>query len=135
MLLMIQPFVPTENGMVILQECCTDSLGSLVIYAPMDKPAMNLATSGEDSSNIPILPSGFIISSNGCRETGGSCSASTSANVPQSGGSILTVVFQILVSSSSLSKEVSVKSVASVNALISSTVQKIKIALRCPNLD
>ncbi|GLU10609.1 hypothetical protein SLE2022_274010 [Rubroshorea leprosula] len=131
----IQPFVPTENGMVILQECCTDSLGSLVIYAPMDKPAMNLATRGEDSSNIPILPSGFIISRNGCRETGGSHNASTSANVPQSGGSLLTVVFQILVSSSSLSKEVSVKSVAGVNSLISSTVQKIKVALRCPNLD
>ncbi|GLU10612.1 hypothetical protein SLE2022_274040 [Rubroshorea leprosula] len=131
----IQPFVPTENSVVILQECCTDSLGSLVIYAPMDKPAMNLTTRGEDSSNIPILPSGFIISRNGCRETGSSHNASTSANVPQSGGSLLTVVFQILVSSSSLSKEVSVKSVAGVNSLISSTVQKIKVALRCANLD
>jgi len=60
---MKQPFVPTENNMLILQESCIDPLGSLVIYAPIDMPAMNIATSGQDPSEIPIQPVGlcFII--------------------------------------------------------------------------
>ncbi|GLT57689.1 hypothetical protein SLA2020_306430 [Shorea laevis] len=129
----IRPFVPTESNMVILQECSTNSLGSLVIYAPIDIPAMNAAISGEDPSKIPMLPSGFIISGDGRPDTGGS--ASTSANVAPSGGSLLTVAFQILVSSPSLSKELNMESVANVNTLISSTIQRIKAALRCSNLD
>ncbi|GAY53233.1 hypothetical protein KPL70_025919 [Citrus sinensis] len=70
------------------------------VYAPIDIPSMNLAISGDDSSNIPILPSGTGIGTS---------------------GSLLTVAFQILVSSPSLSKELNMESVATVNTLISST--------------
>ncbi|KAL3568606.1 hypothetical protein D5086_031257 [Populus alba] len=58
----IRPFIPAENNMLILQESCTDSSVSMVVYAPVGIPAMNVAISGEDSSIIPILPSGFVIS-------------------------------------------------------------------------
>lgn len=128
-----QPFIPSESNMLMLQDSCIDSLGSLVVYAPIDVPAMNMAMSGEDSSNIPILPSGFVISSDGHPETG-SAGASTSENTGRSGGSLVTVAFQILVASLS-SKQLNMESVATVNTLISSTVQRIKAALNCSGLD
>jgi len=129
-----QPYIPTENNMLMLQETCTDTTGSLVVYAPMDIPAINIAMNGEDSSEVPILPSGFIISGDGRPETG-TIDASTSANAVRSGGSLLTVAFQILVSSPSSLKQLNVESVATVNTLISSTVQRIKTSLNCSGLD
>ncbi|KAM1956525.1 hypothetical protein ACFX16_025933 [Malus domestica] len=125
----IRPFTPTENNMLMLQESYTDPLGSLVVYAPVDMPALNVAVSGKDSSNIPILPSGFVISGDGRAEITGDSGHS------KGGGSLLTVAFQILVSSPSTSKQMNMESVATVNALISSTVQKIKVALNCSSLD
>ncbi|TQD88460.1 hypothetical protein C1H46_025984 [Malus baccata] len=125
----IRPFIPTENNMLMLQESYTDPLGSLFVYAPVDVPALNVAVSGEDSSNIPILPSGFVISGDGRAEVTGDSGHSTA------GGSLLTVAFQILVSSPSTSKQMNMESVATVNTLISSTVQKIKVALNCSSLD
>lgn len=119
--------------MLILQESCTDPLGSLVIYAPVDMPAMNVAVSGQDSSEIPILPSGFVISGDGRAHLGGG--ASTSATSGRPSGSLLTVAFQILVSSVSSSRQLNVESVATVNTLISATVQRIKAALNCSGLD
>ncbi|XP_038880501.1 homeobox-leucine zipper protein HDG11-like isoform X4 [Benincasa hispida] len=128
-----QPFIPTENNMLILQESCIDSLGSLVIYAPIDVPAMNIATSGQDPSEIPILPSGFVITGDGRTHSG--TEASTSATSGRPSGSLLTIAFQILVSSVSSSKQLNVESVATVNTLISATVQRIKAALNCSGLD
>lgn len=128
-----QPSIPTEN-MLIVQETCIDTLGSLVVYAPVDMRAMNIALSGEDPSEIPILPSGFVISGDGRPETGSS-GASTSRNTERSGGSLLTVAFQILISSPSSPKQLNMESVATVNTLISSTVQRIKAALNCSGLD
>ncbi|XP_059451983.1 homeobox-leucine zipper protein ROC8-like [Corylus avellana] len=129
----IRPSIPNES-MLILQETCIDTLGSLVVYAPIDMPAINIALSGEDPSDVPILPSGFVISSDGRPEIGSS-GASTSENTEKSSGSLLTVAFQILVSSPSSPKQVNVESVATVNTLISSTVQRIKTALNCSDLD
>ncbi|KAJ6707298.1 HOMEOBOX-LEUCINE ZIPPER PROTEIN HDG10-RELATED [Salix viminalis] len=125
----IRPFIPTENNMLMLQESCTDSSGSMVVYAPVDIPAMNMVIGGEDSSIIPILPSGFVISGDGRPDTG-----STGAD---SGGSLLTVAFQILIAgpNATPSTELNMESVATVNTLISTTVLKIKAALNCSNLD
>lgn len=130
----MQPFIPTEDNMLMLQESCIDQLGSMVVYAPIDIPSMNLAISGDDSSNIPILPSGFVISSDGRQRDHYRASTSTETGIG-TGGSLLTVAFQILVSSPSSSKELNMESVATVNTLISSTVQRIKATLNCSNLD
>ncbi|XP_077234592.1 homeobox-leucine zipper protein HDG11-like [Tasmannia lanceolata] len=121
----------SQNNMLILQESCTDSSGSLVVYAPVDLPAMNIAMSGGDPSYIPLLPSGFTISPDGRSDltTGGG--ASTSSSNSRSGGSLITVAFQILVSSLPSAK-LNMESVATVNNLISTTVQQIKAALNCP---
>ncbi|KAM2710844.1 hypothetical protein EV2_048370 [Malus domestica] len=121
----IRPFINTENNMSMLQESYTDPLGSLFVYAQVDIPALNVAVSGEDSSNIPILLSGFVISGDGRAEITGDSGNS------RVGGSLLTVAFQILVSSPSISKQMNMESVATVDTLISSTVQKIQVALNC----
>lgn len=124
--------------MLILQESCSDSSGSLVVYAPVELPAINIAMSGEDPSYIPLLPSGFSIlpdwrSSSGTGGGGASTSSNTGSIVPGgggSGGSLVTVAFQILVSSLPSAK-INVESINTVNNLISTTVQQIKSALNC----
>lgn len=121
--------------MLILQESCTDSSGSMVVYAPIDLPAINIVMSGEDPSYIPLLPSGFTILPD--EDAGGGAAAggpSTSSNPGSGGGgSLITVAFQILVSSLP-SARLNLESVTTVNNLISTTVQQIKAALNCPAL-
>lgn len=147
-----QAFNTSQNNMLILQESCVDSSGSLVVYCPVDLPAIHIAMSGEDPSYIPLLPSGFTITSDGNQTDntntnnnnnniqGGSGSnngdgASTSSNTNignNSGGSLVTVAFQIMVSSLPSAK-LNMESVATVNGLIGETVQHIKAALNCPS--
>ncbi|GJN22425.1 hypothetical protein PR202_gb09985 [Eleusine coracana subsp. coracana] len=117
----------SQNSMLILQESCTDASGSLVVYAPIDIPAANVVMSGEDPSAIPLLPSGFTILPDAL--PGASTSAAAAAG-SYGGGSLVTVAFQILVSSLPSSK-LNAESVATVNSLISTTVEQIKAALNC----
>ncbi|CAA0813598.1 Homeobox-leucine zipper protein ANTHOCYANINLESS 2 [Striga hermonthica] len=107
----------SQNSMLILQETCTDSSGSLVVYAPVDIPAMHVVMNGGDSAYVALLPSGFAILPDGPNSRDGP------------GGSLLTVAFQILVNSLPSAK-LTVESVETVNNLISCTVQKIKAALQ-----
>ncbi|KAL7094296.1 hypothetical protein ACP275_11G094000 [Erythranthe tilingii] len=123
----IQPFVPKENKMAVLQESSIDSLGAAIIYAPMDLKALLSVVNGDDATKIPILPSGFVISTDG-RASRGTNGASTSSNTG-SGGSLLTVAFQILICHSQLTTQLNMESVATVHTLINSTVKKIKAAL------
>ncbi|XP_010463776.1 PREDICTED: homeobox-leucine zipper protein HDG8-like [Camelina sativa] len=113
-----------KDDMLMLQDCYMDALGGMLVYAPMDMATMDTTLSGADVkiSDIPILPSGFIISSDGRRST------------VEDGGTLLTLAFQILVSGrTSRSREVNERSVDTVSALISSTVQRIKGLLNCPD--
>ncbi|RLN08863.1 homeobox-leucine zipper protein ROC8-like [Panicum miliaceum] len=118
----------SQNSMLILQESCTDASGSLVVYAPIDIPAANVVMSGEDPSAIPLLPSGFTILPDGRPGASPSSSAGPLGSPPA--GSLVTVAFQILVSSLPSSK-LNAESVATVNSLISTTVEQIKAALNC----
>ncbi|XP_011086174.2 LOW QUALITY PROTEIN: homeobox-leucine zipper protein MERISTEM L1 [Sesamum indicum] len=81
----------SQSNMLILQESCTDSTGSYVIYAPVDIVAMNVVLSGGDPDYVALLPSGFAILPDGPNNQSG--------GIPEvgSGGSLLTVAFQILV--------------------------------------
>lgn len=125
-----------QSSMLILQETCTDASGSLVVYAPVDIPAMHLVMNGGDSSCVALLPSGFAISPDGPDMRGSQQqSHNAGGNSPPpsaAGGSLLTVAFQILVNSLPTAK-LTVESVETVNNLISCTVQKIKVALHCDN--
>ncbi|XP_043718981.1 homeobox-leucine zipper protein ROC8-like [Telopea speciosissima] len=126
-------FNASQNNVLILQESCTDPSGSVVVYAPIDIQGINVAMSGEDTTYIPLLPSGFTISPDGKGDQGGGAGPSTSSNVQGSrsgGGSLITVGFQMLVSSLPSAK-LNLESVTTVNNLISSTVHQIKAALNC----
>ncbi|XP_042053879.1 homeobox-leucine zipper protein ANTHOCYANINLESS 2-like isoform X2 [Salvia splendens] len=105
-----------QSSMLILQETCIDRAGSVVVYAPVDIPAMHVVMNGGDSAYVALLPSGFAIVPDGAgSDTGDRVS-----------GSLLTVAFQILVNSLP-----TVESVETVNNLITCTLQKIKAALQC----
>ncbi|XP_062219895.1 homeobox-leucine zipper protein ROC5-like isoform X2 [Phragmites australis] len=109
-----------QSSMLILQETCTDASGSMVVYAPVDIPAMQLVMNGGDSTYVALLPSGFAILPDGPSISAGH----------KTGGSLLTVAFQILVNSQPTAK-LTVESVETVNNLISCTIKKIKNALQC----
>lgn len=120
--------------MLMLQESCVEPLGGLVVYAPIDIPAIDIAIRGEEPGNIPILPSGFIVSGDGRYESGAGRASDGSMMGP--GGSLLTVAFQVLVCGPVASnQQLNMDAVSTVNSLISSTVQKIKIALNCSGFD
>ncbi|PIA49557.1 hypothetical protein AQUCO_01300387v1 [Aquilegia coerulea] len=129
----------SQSSMLILQETCIDAAGSLVVYAPVDIPAMHVVMSGGDSAYVALLPSGFAIVPDGpgdgrSNQPSNSNSNNNNNGSSQSGGggggSLLTVAFQILVNSLPTAK-LTVESVETVNNLISCTVQKIKAALHC----
>lgn len=124
-----------QSSMLILQETCIDASGSLVVYAPVDIPAMHLVMNGGDSAYVALLPSGFAIVPDGCPGPGPSTAAAAAAaaasvngGMQRGGGSLLTVAFQILVNSLPTAK-LTVESVDTVKNLISCTIQKIKAAL------
>ncbi|BBN16838.1 homeobox-leucine zipper protein [Marchantia polymorpha subsp. ruderalis] len=132
-LLRVNAINPGQSNMLILQESCTDVSGSLVIYAPVDIPAMTLVLQGGDPAYVALLPSGFAILPDGPENRR---SLGDGSGLPESprrtGGALLTVAFQILVSSVPSAK-LSLESVATVNNLISCTVQRIKQALQVPD--
>ncbi|KAK4255356.1 hypothetical protein QN277_008367 [Acacia crassicarpa] len=114
----------SQSNMLILQESCTDSTGSFVIYAPVDIVAMNVVLNGGDPDYVALLPSGFAILPDGTTAHGGGIGETGH------GGSLLTVAFQILVDSVPTAK-LSLGSVATVNNLIACTVERIKASLSC----
>lgn len=116
-----------QSSMLILQETCTDASGSLVVYAPVDIPAMHVVMNGGDSAYVALLPSGFAVLPDG---HGDGSDNDGGASQQRASGSLLTVAFQILVNSLPTAK-LTVESVETVNNLISCTVQKIKAALHC----
>lgn len=119
---MVQSSNSSQSNMLILQESCTDSTGSYVVYAPVDIVAMNVVLGGGDPDYVALLPSGFAILPDGPGMNGGSILE------VGSGGSLLTVAFQILVDSAPTAK-LSLGSVATVNSLIKCTVERIKVAV------
>ncbi|KAF4372505.1 hypothetical protein F8388_027178 [Cannabis sativa] len=140
----------SQSNMLILQESCTDSTGSYVIYAPVDIVAMNVVLSGGDPDYVALLPSGFAILPDGPANNNNNInnnnnnshnSGIINNNGPAgsgivevgSGGSLLTVAFQILVDSVPTAK-LSLGSVATVNNLIKCTVERIRAAVTSENV-
>ncbi|GKB76111.1 homeobox-leucine zipper protein GLABRA 2 [Tanacetum coccineum] len=119
----------SKENMWMVQDSCTSAYESMVVFAPVSVPNMQSVMAGCDSSTIAILPSGFSILPDGV-ETRPLVITSKAQNQSRDSGSLLTVGFQILTSDSPTSK-LSVESVESVNALISSTLRNIKAGLQC----
>ncbi|CAL5073188.1 unnamed protein product [Urochloa decumbens] len=124
-----------QNNMLILQETCTDSSGSLVVYAPVDVQSMHVVMNGGDSAYVSLLPSGFAILpdghsqplSNAAQDSPNGQSSTVGSN--NNTGSLVTVAFQILVNNLPTAK-LTVESVETVSSLLSCTIQKIKSALQ-----
>ncbi|XP_066383161.1 homeobox-leucine zipper protein ROC1-like [Miscanthus floridulus] len=121
----IQSANSNQSNMLILQESCTDTSGSYVVYAPVDVVAMNVVLNGGDPDYVALLPSGFAILPDG---PPGMAPHGEGAALEAGGGSLLTVAFQILVDSVPTAK-LSLGSVATVNSLIACTVERIKAAV------
>ncbi|KAI3680563.1 hypothetical protein L6452_35336 [Arctium lappa] len=127
-LLRINSANSSQSHMLILQESSCDSTGAYVIYAPVDIASMNVALSGGDPDCLALLPSGFAILPDGPGQYEGG-----DLEVGSTGGSLLTIAFQILVDSVPTSK-LSLGSVATVNTLIKCTAERIKAAAASHNL-
>ncbi|KAG2715814.1 hypothetical protein I3843_03G098100 [Carya illinoinensis] len=128
------PTNANENNMLILQETWSDASGSVVVYAPVDIPSINVVMGGGDSAYVALLPSGFAIlpdepSSYGRPHNCNRTMIKSGDNGTDGGGCLLTVGFQILLDSQPTAK-LTVESVETVNNLISCTIQKIKAALK-----
>lgn len=120
----LQPQNPCENIM-IFQESMVEQLGSLIVYTPIDTSSMRLVATGVDSTNIPILASGFAVTTDGPDQRAG---ASTSASIAGPCGSLLTVAFQILACSSLSTDDVNSDCISNVEAFVSRAVRVIKSA-------
>ncbi|KAI5055598.1 hypothetical protein GOP47_0029575 [Adiantum capillus-veneris] len=127
-LLRVNPNNSNQNNMLILQECCTDESCSLVVYAPVDVAEMSAVLNGGDPDCVALLPSGFAILPSGPQNKQQPSNGLSAGG--NSGGSLVTVAFQILVDHVPTAR-LSLGSVATVNKLICNTVIRIKRALAC----
>lgn len=124
----IQEIKPKENSVWILQDSCTNVYESTIVYAPVDISDMQSVITGCDSSNVSIMPSGFAILPEGIESR--PLVISSRAEDKTTGGSLLTIAFQVLISESPTAK-LSMESIESVNNLISCTLHNIKTGLQC----
>ncbi|GAU51138.1 hypothetical protein TSUD_300710 [Trifolium subterraneum] len=131
-----QPYIPSENYSVILQESFTSHVGSYVIYAPIDTLSLSAAIRGEDSANIQILPSGFVVCSyaqpNATFEAFNNiASSSGGGGVERVGaGTLLTLAYQILTCSpNGIHQHQNMEAIATINTLLSTSVLKVRGAL------
>lgn len=110
----IQSVHTNQRKMMMVQEHSTDPTASYVIYAPVDISAMDRVLKGGDPDFVPAIPSGFAVLPDGMAPPGS-----------EGGGSILNVAFQVLAETNP-SAMLTVSSVATVENLVLSTVQRIK---------
>ncbi|KAB5564254.1 hypothetical protein DKX38_004308 [Salix brachista] len=122
----------SQHVELMLQECCTDQSGSLVVYTTVDVESIQLAMSGEDPSCIPLLPLGFVIvpveSSSAVSEGNSIPSNSEDGNGHNNSGCLLTVGLQVLASTIPSAK-LNLSSVTAINNHLCTTVNQINAAL------
>ncbi|KAI3855684.1 hypothetical protein MKX03_030541, partial [Papaver bracteatum] len=124
-----------QNVELMLQESCTDSSGSMVVYTTVDVDSVQLTMSGGDSSYFPILPLGFVIYPanhiNNIGENGPASSSDDQVNGPTS-GCLLTVGIQILASTIPGAK-LNFSSATAINNHICNAVHQINAVLSSSN--
>ncbi|CAN1743751.1 Homeobox-leucine zipper protein ROC5 [Linum perenne] len=109
----------------ILQETWNDATTSLLVYAAVDAPILDLAMSGGDNSFVALMPSGFTIFPDG-KGGGGRGDGGGGEE-----GCITTAEFQILASTDPDSM-VTIDLVSTLTILLSCTIQRIKDAFQIP---
>ncbi|KAF0910490.1 hypothetical protein E2562_002944 [Oryza meyeriana var. granulata] len=114
----------------VLQDICTNPCESTIAYAAIDAAALQPVIAGHDSSGVAFLLSGFIsVMPDGLESKPAVITASRrGGDEAAEAGSLVTVAFQVLVSSSPAAT-LSPDSVEAVTGLVSSTVRNIRKAL------
>ncbi|KAJ9542620.1 hypothetical protein OSB04_029126 [Centaurea solstitialis] len=125
----------SQSNILILQESCTDASGSLIVYCPVDLPVINIAMSGEDPLYVPMLPSGFSITTDGRQSStvaaslapgGGGGGGNTAAGA----GSLVTLMVQSVIGGPAWGK-LGPESMTTINNLMGNTIRQIKAGLNC----
>ncbi|KAF6168602.1 hypothetical protein GIB67_005214 [Kingdonia uniflora] len=111
------------NSNLTLQESWQDRSGALVVYTPIDRQSMFQIENAENTSSIELLPCGVSIIPDGKPIRGASTGG---GGVIDSAGSLLTVAYQIPLSS--MEEDVCV---AVASNIIESCVHRIRIAFNC----
>ncbi|XP_073312971.1 homeobox-leucine zipper protein HDG5 [Primulina huaijiensis] len=124
----------SQSVELVLQESCSDDSGSMVVYTTIDVDAVQLVMNGEqDSSCIPLLPLGFIITpadhiiEDPITNKANTKQASETEQLPNP-GCLLTVGLQVLASTIPSAK-LNLSSVTAINHHLCNTVQQINDAL------
>lgn len=121
---------PPPNGVVIIQECFTDHLGSYVVFSPVNIPELKLSINGRYSSTMSLISSGFVISDY-TRSLSNARNISSHTNIngadKNARSSLLTLAFQLLMSDP---EGVNLDGMdVAVNSLVTTTINHIKDAL------
>ncbi|PNY06781.1 putative homeobox leucine zipper protein [Trifolium pratense] len=130
-----QPYNPSENSTMILQESFTSPVGSYVIYAPIDIISMNAVICGEDSTKLPIIPTGFVVcpyaQPNATFEASNNIGSSSSGGVGRGGANtLLTLAYQILTCNpNGIDQHQNMEAFATMNTLLTTSVLKVRGAL------
>ncbi|KAK7381653.1 hypothetical protein VNO80_00199 [Phaseolus coccineus] len=125
----IQKIQSKENTVWVVQDSCTSAYESIVAYAAVEFAGLQSVLTGCDSSNLAILPSGFSILPDGI-EGRPLLIRSRQEEKGTEGGSLFTMVFQMLVDASPTAK-LTMESVESANNLVSCTLRNIRTSLEC----
>ncbi|XP_028756131.1 homeobox-leucine zipper protein GLABRA 2 [Neltuma alba] len=129
----------SSNSTWILQDSSTSTYESTVVYAPVDITRMQSVIAGCDSGDVAILPSGFCVVPDGLEAIRPLVITSSSKHhgaeeeeeeKSSEAGSLLTMAFQVLVSTSPAAK-LTQESVESATSVMSCTLRNIRTSLQC----
>jgi len=128
-LLLWQKIESKEKSVWIVQDSCTSAYESMVAYAAVEFGGLQSVLTGCDSSNVAILPSGFSILPDWI-EGRPLLIRSRQEEKGTEGGSLFTMLFQMLVDASPNGK-LTMESVESANNIVSCTLRNIRTSLEC----
>lgn len=118
-----------RNTIWVLQDSCKSLYESMMVYAHVNVEGMQSVLSGCNSSDMAILPYGFSILPDGIASRPIVITSRTEDRFAE-GGSLFTVVFQLLANASPTAK-LTIEPVENLNSLVSCMLQNIKRSLQC----
>nr|CAB3478366.1 unnamed protein product [Digitaria exilis] len=124
-----------QGGEWIIQDSSTSACESTVAYATVDAEVLRPVIDGRDSSGVALLPCGFAVVPDGLESRPTVITSSSSKELgraaAEAGGSLVTVAFQALASSSPTDDALPPDAAEAVARLASCALGNVKKALRC----
>ena len=112
-----------DHAAFILQDCCTDAWGSIIVCAPIDIASMHIVMEEGEGDYASVSPSGFVLHPDGTVPF--STEIGSSSSSMQKRGSILTVAFQTLLANMTTPSP-AMEDIQTVQRLISYTLGEIR---------